>query len=69
MGLPALIPKPVGLPDNASGRPGGDPGLPPIYATGLGGVGQGLTDLVQLPYDIVIALLYLPPLPFVLAAG
>jgi hypothetical protein len=39
------------------------------YATGLEGVGQGFSDIVQLPEDIVIALLYLPLLPFILAAG
>jgi hypothetical protein len=67
-GFTGIDPEAGGLPDNA---------LADLvmtldfadYATGLEGVGQGLTDLVQLPYDIVIALLYLPLLPFVLAAG
>jgi len=39
------------------------------YATGLEGVGQGFSEIVQLPEDIVIALLYLPLLPFILAAA
>jgi hypothetical protein len=39
------------------------------YATGLEGVGQGFSEIVQLPEDILIALIYLPLLPFILAAG
>jgi hypothetical protein len=38
-----------------------------LWASDLTGVGSGLTDIVQIPDDIVIALLYLPLLPFVLA--
>jgi hypothetical protein len=40
-----------------------------LWASDLTGVGTGLTEIVQLPYDIVIGLLYLPLLPFVLAAA
>jgi hypothetical protein len=35
-----------------------------LWASDLTGVGSGLTDLVQIPYDIVVGLLYLPLLPF-----
>jgi len=40
-----------------------------LWASDLTGVGSGLTDIVQIPEDIVIALLYLPLLPFVLAGA
>jgi hypothetical protein len=40
-----------------------------FWASDLTGVGFGLTDIVQIPGDIVIALLYLPLLPFILAAA
>jgi hypothetical protein len=40
-----------------------------LWASDLTGVGSGLADIVQIPDDIVIALLYLPLLPFVLAAA
>jgi hypothetical protein len=40
-----------------------------LRASDLTGVGSGLTDIVQIPEDIVIALLYLPLLPFILAAA
>jgi hypothetical protein len=40
-----------------------------LWASDLTGVGSGLTDVVQIPEDIVIALLYLPLLPFILAAA
>jgi hypothetical protein len=61
-------PEAGGLPDNALGDLAVTLDFAD-YATGLEGVGQDLTYLVQLPYDVVIALLYLPLLPFVLAAG
>jgi hypothetical protein len=40
-----------------------------LWASNLTGVGTGLTGIVQIPYDIVIALLYLPMLPLILAAA
>ncbi len=40
-----------------------------LWASNLTGVGSGLTDIVQIPYDIVIALLYLPLLPLILTAA
>lgn len=40
-----------------------------LWASDLTGVGTGLTDVVQIPYDILIGLLYLPLLPFVLAGA
>jgi len=40
-----------------------------LWASDLTGLGNGLTDIVQIPEDIVIALLYLPLLPFILAGA
>jgi hypothetical protein len=40
-----------------------------LWASDLTGVGSGLTDIVQIPEDIVIALLYLPLLPLILAGA
>ena len=40
-----------------------------LWASDATAVGTGLTDIVQIPYDIVIALAYLPLLPFILAAA
>jgi hypothetical protein len=40
-----------------------------LWAGDLTGVGSGLTDIVQVPEDIVIALLYLPLLPVILAGA
>jgi hypothetical protein len=40
-----------------------------LWADGATGVGTGLTDIVQLPFDIAIGLLYLPLLPFILAGA
>jgi hypothetical protein len=57
-----------GLPDNAIGDLA--VGLDyTLWAGDATGVGTGLTDIVQIPYDIVIALAYLPLLPFILAAA
>ena len=38
-----------------------------LFANGLESLGTGVTDLVQIPYDIALGLLYLPLLPFILA--
>jgi hypothetical protein len=40
-----------------------------LWASDATGVGTGLTDLVQIPEDILIGLLYLPLLPLVFAAA
>lgn len=40
-----------------------------LFAADLEPVGTGLTDLVQIPFDISIALLYLPLLPLILAGA
>jgi hypothetical protein len=40
-----------------------------LFASGVPGAGGGVADLVQIPYDIVIGLLYLPLLPFILAGA
>jgi hypothetical protein len=57
-----------GLPDNAIGDLA--VGLDYLdWANGTTGIGTDLSDAVQIPYDIVIALVYLPFLPFILAAA
>jgi hypothetical protein len=40
-----------------------------LFASGIPEVGTGIADLVQIPYDIVVGLLYLPLLPFILAGA
>jgi hypothetical protein len=40
-----------------------------LFANGLESLGTGVTDLVQIPYDIALGLLYLPLLPFILAGA
>jgi hypothetical protein len=40
-----------------------------LFASGLESLGTGVTDLVQIPYDIALGLLYLPLLPFILAGA
>jgi hypothetical protein len=40
-----------------------------LFAGGLESLGTGVTDLVQIPYDIALGLLYLPLLPFILAGA
>ena len=57
-----------GLPDNAIGDLA--VGLDyTLYASDLTAVGTDVDYLVQIPYDIVLGLLYLPLLPFVLAVA
>lgn len=67
-GFTGIDPASGGLPDNAIADLA--VGLDyTLWASDLTGVGSGLADIVQIPEDIVIALLYLPLLPFVLAAA
>jgi hypothetical protein len=67
-GFTGIDPQSGGLPDNAIADLA--VGLDyTLWASGATGVGTGLTDIVQIPYDIVIALAYLPLLPFILAAA
>jgi hypothetical protein len=40
-----------------------------LFASGIPEVGTGIADLVQIPYDIALGLLYLPLLPFILAGA
>src|SRR5271157_3603742 len=67
-GFTGIDPASGGLPDNAISDLA--VGLDyTLWADGATGVGTGLTDIVQIPEDIVIALLYLPLLPFILAGA
>jgi hypothetical protein len=67
-GFTGIDPASGGLPDNAIADLA--VGLDyTFWASDLTGVGSGLTDVVQIPEDIAIALLYLPLLPFILAGA
>ena len=58
----------LGLPDSAIGDLA--VGLDYVdWANGATGIGTGLADAVQIPYDILIGLVWLPLLPLILAAG